>query len=98
MYTHKYYSPHILTHTLTYTHNPPEPVLRHTSPEVSDLDRHDSIVRSSWLSGADRTAAQVARRRAISRVSMRQSSDETPIEGTFIVWYKIYVWIDRRSY
>ena len=51
------------------------------SPEISDLNRQDSIVRSSWLSGADRTAAQVARRRANSRVSQSQDSEESAIEG-----------------
>ncbi len=55
------------------------------SPEISDLDRQDSIVRSSWLSGADRTAAQVARRRASTRVSRSQDSEETAIEGMYCI-------------
>ena len=68
------------THAHAHTHTHTEST-RHTSPEVSDLDRRDTIVRSSWLSHGDREAALVARRRATTRLSARRDSDEVTNEG-----------------
>ena len=63
----------------TYTHTEIE--RRNISPDIADLGRQNSIVRSSGLSGADRSAANRARRWASTRGHVRHDTDEITNEG-----------------